>query len=264
MANPYEVTYVPDDPPMPAKGDWAPWEMQYAESWRFVTRNPKWLNNVLIGFLCLISTQVIPVVGQLVLLGYMYEVTVGLHRTNGQTYPDFDFNRIGDYLLRALGPFLVSLVGAVAFLIPAAVLMVAALLLVAAAGSAGEATAVAIVLLAILVGVMGPMTLFFAYAVLFTPPMLHGGMTSNVGNSFNFSWAFDFVKKTWVELILVNLFVAGVMLLGMLVGMAALCIGSVFALAFIYLMLAHLNFQLYRLYLSRGGEAIMLTKPIGP
>src|SRR5436190_21917671 len=83
--------------------------MEYGQIVSYVFQNPNWLINLLMMGVC----QLIPIVGPLVLVGYQFEVVEALHRDPRRTYPDFDFGRFVDYLVRGLWPFLVGLVASV-------------------------------------------------------------------------------------------------------------------------------------------------------
>src|ERR1700687_1905721 len=80
--------------------------MKYIYSYRFLFESPNWLMNLLAAAICL----VVPVVGPMVFLGYVFEIIESLHRRKGSPYPDFDTKQLMKYLTRGLWPFLVRLV----------------------------------------------------------------------------------------------------------------------------------------------------------
>src|SRR5215813_356252 len=86
--------------------------LELMRAYHYIFENPNWGMNVLWGFLCLLSTQLIPFLGQLVFLGYQFEVIESLCLTSGTRYPDFDISRFGDYLGRSIWPFLMMLLSA--------------------------------------------------------------------------------------------------------------------------------------------------------
>ena len=79
------------------------------------------------------------------------------------------------------------------------------------------------------------------------------------GQAFNVPFLKKFATLMWKEILIAALFevVAGGLLV--CVGAIALCIGMYFALVIVYFSWLHLHKQLYRLYLSRGGEPIPLS-----
>src|SRR5689334_2624813 len=100
--NPYAPPSPASYPDKFAAEPGAPWQMNYFGAFQMVHRNPDWFVNTLLMFVC----AIIPVIGSIVLNGYIYETVEILHRTNGNYYPKFDFNRFVEYLLRGVGPFL--------------------------------------------------------------------------------------------------------------------------------------------------------------
>jgi hypothetical protein len=104
------------------------------------------------------------------------------------------------------------------------------------------------------------LVMMVAIMFVLTPLMLRASLTQDFGQAFNFTFVKRFVSLMWKEILLSSLFamVAGIAL--MCVGAVALCVGAYFALVPAYFCLMHLHKQLYRLYLSRGGEPI----PVSP
>lgn len=258
--NPYES-------PKPVQGGdesfgGGPWDMDYFGGIKLIQSNPNWLTNAFMSGLC----GLIPIVGQIVLMGYAYETAELLHRTNGKIYWDFNFNRFGDYLTRGLGPFLIGLVfGILQFFLNFGIQIGTTLLLAALAGqqqqqggpTAMDGMAVAAILLSNLFSFGAQILLSFIYY----PLQIRGGLANEVGQSFQFNFAFDFAGKLWMEIVLVALVST---LLGM--GVVALaivtcCIGLIPAIGFMSLMNGWFGFQLYRKYLSKGGRPIPL-KPL--
>src|SRR5690348_1752019 len=111
--------------------------MRYWQSYRFVFNHPNWSSNLLLASVCLL----IPVVGQIVLIGYLFEVIDVLLRRQPATssgtvdetgeealdaqvmdalpadddlivspYPEFNFSRFSEYLMRGVWPFLVQFI----------------------------------------------------------------------------------------------------------------------------------------------------------
>src|SRR5262245_15182704 len=79
--------------------------MDYRGGLSCMLKNPGWLAQTsIIGVVSLI-----PIVGQIVILGYVFEAAAYLHKRNGESFPDFQFGRFGAYLARGVGPFLAGL-----------------------------------------------------------------------------------------------------------------------------------------------------------
>src|SRR5262245_14760668 len=134
--NPFQASAVSAKPTAAPQGTIGPFAIEYMRSYNYIFENPNWVMNVLWGFLCILSTALIPILGQLVLMGYQYEVVESLFLARGTRYPDFDINRFADYLGRSIWPFLVSLIVG---LVLAPVIVILALLLMGLAGALGAA-----------------------------------------------------------------------------------------------------------------------------
>jgi hypothetical protein len=242
-----------------------PERMEYMRAYNFIFENPNWAMNVLWGFLCIISTVFIPVVGQLLFLGYVYETIEGLYLTRGTRYPDFDLNKFGDYIMRGLWPTVVQLVVGMLLAVVIVPLVFVGLFAVAFAADAagndlgGVVAAIGFFLWFLLViGAVAVMNLFVM------PLALRAGLSQDIGEGFKFGWAKDFVSKVWLESILAALFLMVTSLIAMALGALALCIGMYAAMAVVFLASGHLNYQLYCLYLARGGEPIPLKSKAPP
>lgn len=261
--NPFASPQVPKEvpvAPLPA----GPVQMEYLRSYNYIFENPNWMMNVLWGFLCILSSALVPVIGQLLFMGYQYEVIEALCLNRGSRYPDFDINRFTEYLGRSIWPFLVSLI----VVLPLIVLLyggmiVAVLLGVAAAAAGGDDIGPVIGMVVGVFGFVVVMGLFMVVMALVTPMILRAGLQQEFGAAFDFGWAMDFLKKTWMELILSSLFLgfSGIIVIG--ISALALCVGMYAGIAVMMLAQAHMWYQLYMIFLSRGGAPIPF-KPQAP
>ncbi len=262
--NPFQApafAVKPVEVAQPAPG---PIQFEYLRAYNYIFENPNWVNTVLMWSLCILTAGFIPVLPYLILLGHMFEIIESLYLTRGTRYPDFDFNRFSEYLSRSIWPFLVGLIA----MIPLFVLIYGGIfgviLAAAAAGAAGGDELGPV--LAVVVGLLGfvfMIALSMAVGLLLMPMMLRAGLQQDFAAAFDMSWAMDFVKKTWVEMILTILFMQFSGLAIQLIGLMALCIGVYPASAIVFLAHAYMQYQLYALYLSRGGTPIPL-KPRMP
>ncbi len=234
-----------------------PGTMQFMRSFHYLFENPNWMTNVLFLGLCILSTGIIPVIGQLVATGYQFEVLEALHRRPGSQYPDFDTNRLLDYLVRGFWVFLVGLVVfCVAVPILGGLFGLAFTVGAAAVAVAGDEGAAIAAIVMIPVGFAVVMAAFVAVSVISIPFSLRAGLLQDFGAAFDFAFAKQFVRNTWKEMVLCMLFLIVTGMLLMVVGMAMLCVGIYFTMSIGVLMQAHLFLQLYELHLARGGEAI--------
>lgn len=234
--------------------------LQYQEMFAFVFQNPNWMMNLLWGALCVLVAGIIPIVPYMVLFGYQFEIIEALHRRRGTTYPDFDTNRIGEYLTKGLWPMLA---GMVAMLVLFTILIP---LMFIGFGVVGALFANEHAILGILA-----MVLFWVAFMLFMvaanfvllPMMLRAGLTQEFGQAFNFGWIRSFVSLVWKEMLLGGLFLMLGNMVCTFVGMLLLCVGIYPAMALVMIAQGHLMWQLYEIFLERGGEPIPL-KPFVP
>jgi len=219
----------------------------------YVFENPNWLMNILLAGLCVL----IPIIGGLIVLGYQFEAVVVLLSTRGTRYPDFTFSRFAEYLVRGLWPFLVQLIASFVLMPLMCVAIGFPMLVVSAVASAsGENAEGFVALLGMFVVGLFVALVSVLFSMLLMPLMLRAGVTQDFGQGFQIAWAVDFVKRTYKEMFLALLFlmVAGAVL--SMLGLLACIVGVYFVLPIIFLAQAHLYFQLYLLFLSRGGTPI--------
>ncbi len=211
--------------------------------------------NLLCGSVCLL----IPIIGQIVLIGYLGEVVEILHRRGSDHRPEFDFNRLVEYMIRGVWVFLVTLVISLIFM-PVILVVIGIPLLAIPIFELEEAG----VLLAILVAVAGGMVVSLLLNVVLIPFYLRAALLQEFAGAFALGFIIDFAKRTWFELMLVTLFIVVTAIPLALVGYA-LCFVGVYP-AMVLLMIAqwHLMYQLYELYLQRGGMEIPLKDPPPP
>lgn len=227
--------------------------MNYTASVTDFFKSPKWMMNMLLAGVCVF----IPLVGPIVIKGWLITGFWGRQDERCETFPDFDFSHFGKYLERGLWPFLVTLVSSLVlglvlaiFIVPIAMITT---LMVPNDNSAGSGCAAAILFIIM-------MTLYFGMivAILFvlTPLTLRASIIQDFGQSFNFVFVKRFITLMWKEVFLSSLFLMVVSIVLSCIGLLALCIGVYFAAVPIYFCWIHLHKQLYQLYLGRGGEPI--------
>ena len=232
--------------------------MKYLRSYQFLFDSPKWLTNLLAGTVALL----VPIVGQMVLLGYVFEILEALHLHPEAIYPDFNTNRLSKYLNRGVWPFLADFVVRLVFgmlMVPVfgVVFFVLFIGLAAAGGDNKEASGVFFlvfgcfyVLLIIVVNLLLPLVV--------TPILLRAGITQDFGAAFSFEFLKDFVGKMWVEMVLAQLFLMFTSTIIGLIGFLACFVGVFPAAALVSFAHGYLLFELYELYLQRGGTEIPL------
>ena len=228
--------------------------LQYLRMYSYIFENPNWMMNVLLTAVC----GMIPVIGGLVIMGYQYEVVIAMLLSGGTRYVDFDFNKFADYLMRGLWPFLVQLVLSLMFVPIAFVFVPLVFGLAAVAANAGQDAAP-------LVFVGGMLLMFLIFIPLglivgafIVPMQIRAALAQDFAAAFHFGWVWDFVKKTWLDMLLGMLFVGFTGCILAVCGYFACLIGIVVAMPVIFLAQAHFVYELYLLFLSRGGEPVQI------
>ena len=212
--------------------------------------------NLLLAGVC----GLIPLVGQIVIKGWLITGFWAREDERCETFPDFDFSNFGKYLERGLWPYLVTLVTslvlglALGFCISPVIVLSS--LAVPHDNAPGSSCAAAII---VIITTILYVVLIVGMFLVLTPLTLRASITQDFGQAFNFAFAKRFVTLMWKEIIISSLFLIVASLLLACVGALFLCIGMIFATVPIYFCWVHLHKQLYALYLSRGGEPIPLS-----
>jgi uncharacterized protein DUF4013 len=227
--------------------------MNYTASISDYFKSPKWMMNTLLAGVCVF----IPIVGQIVVKGWLITGFWGRDDDRPETFPDFDFNNFGKYLERGLWPFLVTLVSSLVITVAACVVIVPVSMIFTLLGSHDNSSAggCAAALLFIILMVFYLVLIVGMIAVL-TPLIIRASIMQEFGPAFNFAFLKRFIALTWKETILASLFFFVASLALGAVGAIILCVGIYFATVPAYFCMVHLHKQVYRLYLSRGGEPV--------
>ena len=232
--------------------------MNYTASITDFFKSPKWMMNLLLAAVC----GLIPVVGPMVVLGWLIGGFWGRTEEAYETFPDFNFDRFGKYLERGLWPSLVSLVAGVVCVPVFVILMFIAMFMIGgvASGHGHESSGGLVAIMMLFVGCLVVLLLMIVMFVL-TPLMLRACLTQDFASAFNFAYLKRFISLTKSELLISILFMGGAGVVLMIVCLVP-CLGYLCILAAIpplYFAWTHLSKQIYKLYLSRGGEAVPLS-----
>ena len=222
--------------------------MQYGKAYGYFLNREGGATSTLLASLALASTAVIPVVGQLVFLGYQAEVTEDLeHDPALEDHDDFSFDNLVRYLKRGVWPFLMHLiVGAIA-----AVGLVAAIAVGGVVAWSLEAPWVAVAAYFVLLT-----PVLFLSSLFSLPLVLHTQLTGELRVGAAFAFASRFLGKLWGQCLVtlfVHFLISGVLTT---VGLLCCCVGVYPATVVVMMAQDHLSVQLYRLYLAEGGEPV--------
>jgi hypothetical protein len=227
--------------------------MNYTASVGDYFKSPKWMMNTLLAGVCVF----IPVIGQIVIKGWLITGFWGRDDERPETFPDFDFNKFGKYLERGLWPFLVTLVSSLLIAMAACVVIVPLTMIFTVLGSHdhGSVSGCAAALLSLIL-LAFYLVLIVGMMVVLTPLIIRASLIQDFAQSFNFAFLKRFITLTWKETIIASIFLFAASLVFAAAGLLLLCLGVYFATVPIYFCWIHLHKQLYRLYLSRGGEPV--------
>ena len=216
----------------------------------YVFDHPQWGMNLLLGTVC----QFIPIIGNILLIGYQFEIVEALHRGHAR-YPEFNFDRFVPYLYRGLWPFLVNLVVTL-ILVPFMLLGVLGLVLLANLLGLNEDLAMLVIGLPAMAFAM---LLSVLLALVMMPMAIGAGLSQTFQAGFRGRFILDFISKVWPQMLAGVLFLVIASMTMIVVGMLLCFVGVYPAVTITMLAQAHLYFQLYRLYLQRGGTPVPLA-----
>jgi hypothetical protein len=231
-----------------------PVKLEFARSISYIFENPNWLMDALWCFICQLVASVIPVLPQMVVFGYQFEMLDSLLASRGTRYPDFNPNRLVDYLGRGVWPILAMLIVAVVWMPLFIVFVLISVGVVAALNAAGgKDVGPVLAFFGIVAAVLVGLLLVLVLVLLTTPVILRAGIAQDFGAAFDFGWISDFLKKMWVEIVLASLFI-GVCSIG--ITLLTCGIGGIFVGAIAPFVHSHFWYQFYVLYLARGGTPV--------
>jgi hypothetical protein len=231
--------------------------IEYLQSFRYIFTEREWIKSLVFFSLFIL----IPILQTPLIFGYAFEVTEHLIRRGPGVYPLFEVRGFGRYVTRGIWCYLVTNI--VGFIIAPVIQVVTqgGMFGTMAAIQADQSMGLIIVCVVLPLLVIGFLIFVASLGIVLTPIYLRAGLSQDFVETFRFRWIGDFIRRMWLESLLVNLFATFSSLVVMLLGCVLLCYGIFLAGALMALVGAHLNYQIYELYLARGGEPIPL-KPL--
>jgi hypothetical protein len=151
--------------------------------------------------------------------------------------------------MRGLWPFLVGLVCGLGMSVVIGVLFGIAGIAGAVAGDDIGALVSGLALLATAV-------IATVFVIAIQPMLLRAALTLDFGQAFQMEWNKDFLRKTWLEMLLGFLFLWVASMVLAPIGLLACCVGIFLVGPTLLLAKANLLYQVYATYLSRGGTPI--------
>src|SRR6476620_874281 len=169
--------------------------MNYQASLSDFFKPPKWLMNLLLAGL----SGLIPLIGPIIIKGWLITGFWGRDDERPETFPEFDFNHFGKYLERGLWPFLVTLVASLGLSMLLAIFIVPMIMVMTlvSAGSHDNSC----------IGALMALFMFFFYLIvavvivfILTPLTLRASMTQDFGQSFDVTFVKRFISLVWKEI----------------------------------------------------------------
>lgn len=223
--------------------------MDYRGGLKAMYNNPDWLVQTSLIGLCFL----IPVVGSIAVMGYAFEAAAYLHKTNREGYPDFSFGRLGPYLSRGVGPFVVGLVFMLVFVplfIVENMISFAVNALVVPLDIPFLALGLSLGMWAIF-GVMNAILNIFQLAL-----MIRGGLSGEFAESFRFPFCTEFFKRAGMDALYAQMYLGLVyacLVFFAIVPFWLLFLTTLPAIGVFFLSYAWIICQLYRSYLTEKG-----------
>jgi len=222
--------------------------MEYIKPYTYFLKKQNGPTNLLWGSLALLSTSVIPFIGQVVVFGYQAEVAEDLKNDPELTdHRDFDPNKFVEYLTRGIWPTLVEY----ALSLAGGGLSIFGFLIGMGIGWLVDEPIVGLI-----IGLVFIIPVTLLAALVTWPFMLHTQLSKGLhfGNASRFAMAF-FGKvggQLFITMLIHSLISFPLIILGLI-----LCFIGIFPVSMILIMAQeHYMIQLYRIYLDEGGEPI--------
>lgn len=233
--------------------------LRFVEAFTWMFESPIWLKQTAIGAVALnFPLFPLPILAQIVALGYLFGCLEDELRQPRFGYADFDLKRFSEYLIRGVFPWLVNFIMTIVG-IPLA-LMVFFPTMMAGVGMINTRDELWMLLGFVVIGIgyLVYIALILIVSVAPIPLMLRVGITKNVKDMFEIRWALSFFRKVWWELLITGLVLYLAMVPLLIMGLLACVIGLWFVMTWLYFVGFRLLLQLYEIFLARGGEPIPL------
>jgi hypothetical protein len=229
--------------------------MNYIASITNFFKSPQWMMNLLLAGVC----ALIPIVGPIVVLGWLITGFWSRQDDAPESFPDFNFDSFGLWLGRGLWPMLVGMVAsmAVCFVLMIPMMIGIAVLGANANAHQGSSNYMGAVAVILVLGI--ELLMILTMMLVMKPLMLKATLAQDFAKSFDIVFLKSFVSRVWIEILLSGLFLTVASFALMLAGMVAFCVGIFLVPGLLYYSMSHLDKQLYNLYLSRGGVPVELS-----
>ena len=235
-------------------------EVSVIAALRFAFEGEAAWTNLLWAALLYFSTQFIPLVGLIVLQGWLAEVHRRLVRRQPNSYVKFDFADFSPYLSRGVAPFVVSFLTMLPLMLAfVGFAVTAAFVSIAAQSSGGDAELWIMIVLGLAGLASVPLGLLFL--VLVNAAVTRAELSGDIGKSLAPSAVWAYARATF-RVVLIKTLLLALLAFGLgLLGLLACFVGAFVAVSAIMIAHMHLRWQIYNDYLLKGGPPIELAPP---
>lgn len=218
-----------------------------------LNQTPKKWMSILWMALC----NLIPIVGPIVLMGYLFRRFARVRVLGNEEEEDFDIDIFIDYLWAGLPSFLASLVLGLLF-IPVLLVMVFLMfaIMMGLANSGGGEAAATIAILVVCVGYFSAMLVLLLFVY---PVQLQAGLRQQFGEGLRFGFIKRFIAKEGFSLLLWLFLLLLLAVPAFVVGYCALVVGAYVVSAVFQFISVHILFQHYDRFVAKGGEVIPIA-----
>lgn len=224
--------------------------MNFGRAFTYVTEDPEWLKKIGIAALVML----IPVIGQIVVIGWALEITRRVINNEPEMLPDW--SNFGEYLSKGFQGFVINFVYLLPVMIVSGCSQSITPLLTAVGNNAGGDTVQAITAVAsILTICLSCFMIVYEVAIGFILPAALGNFvaTGQIGAGFRFGEVIGLVRAAPGPYFMVLL---GMLISGVLasLGLIACIIGVLVTFAYAYAIDAHFWGQAYKLAKAAQGS----------
>ena len=209
--------------------------MNFGQAFTFVFQDPNWFKKI--GIVAIV--QLIPIVGQIVAMGFSIEVARRVIANDPIPLPDFDF---GGFLGKGFQAFIIGLVYAIPliiFLLPIQIIPMLATTI--------DDADVMNILTIVVSCICGGLSFIYGIIMAFLLPAAYGRLaaTGSMASAFKFGEVFANVRRAIVPYLIVIL---GLLVAGIIAPLGAIAcgIGVLLTMTYYYAISGHLYGQAYR------------------
>jgi len=229
---------------------------------RFTTSGTSGWTNVMYCSLLYLSTQIIPILGLIVMFGFFAEVHRRLVLRHPEPYVRFDFSDFSNYLSRGVAPLVMTLALAIPFALFAIVETVVVFLVVGAGISSAASGATGLeplTLLAIIGSGLSFVPFMLIWLVLSNAVVTRAELTGDLTKAFALGEIWSYAGKTWKRALVTAILMSFVSMGLLIVGLLACFVGTFVTMSIQMLASLHVRWQIYNEYLLDGGTPIELA-----